>query len=166
MSGKLLPAIIAAVITIITVVIIGIAGQFIPFVGCCNCAMPVIGDLFAAFLYSNKAAVMNPGSGASVGVLAGVIYSIMSLLIVPISLYIQWNKLQLQFEQMTEQFRRSGMNIEGTTLIIAIVIGSILGIAIVIGLFALGGVLGGVFFKKDSQPESSYNPPMPPSFGA
>ncbi|GEM_PF-3061613 len=166
MSGKLLPAIIAAVVTFIIAIIISIAGSFIPFVGCCNCVTPIIGGLFAAFLYSNKAEVMTPGSGAGVGILAGVIYAIFSLLITPISIYLQWDKLQLQIEQLSRQFKSSGMNLDGPVLIIAIVVGAILGIGIIIGLFALGGLLGGVFFKKENQPQPNYNPPMPPqSFG-
>lgn len=163
MSGKLLPALIAGVVTFIVSFIMGL----IPFVACCAIIMPIVGGIFAVFLYSNKANVLNAGSGASVGLMAGGVHAILSMIVTPISLFIQWNTIMAQMEPSLRQLRSSGINLEGGTLIIAIVVVMIIGLAIILGLYAVGGLIGGAIFKKEAQPTDSYSPPMPPtSFGA
>jgi hypothetical protein len=163
MSGKLIPAIIAGVVTFIISFILGL----IPIVGLCACFMPLVGGVFAVFLYSNKASIVNAGTGASVGLMAGGFHTLLSLIVTPISLFIQWNRLQAQLEPSLRELKRSGINLEGGTLIIAIAVVLILGIVLLLGLYALGGLIGGAIFKKEGQQSTPYTPPMPPtSFGA
>lgn len=162
MSGKLLPALIAGVGTFIISFILGL----IPVVGLCACFMPLIGGAFAVFLYSNKASIVNAGTGASVGLMAGGVHALLSVVVTPISLFIQWNKLQSQLEPSLRELKRNGVNLEGGTLIVAIAVGLIIGLILILGLYALGGLIGGAIFKKEEQQTTSYTPPMPPtSFG-
>ena len=162
MSDKLIPAIIAGVVTFIIAFAIGLLSRFAPFIGCCNCLVPIAGGIFAVFLYSNKADVITPSSGASVGLLAGAVYCIISLFVTPISLFLQWNTMQAQLAPSLRELRRNGIDLDGGTLIIAIIVMVIVGLAVFIGLYALGGLIGGNIFKKENQP-SSFEPPMPPS---
>lgn len=162
MSGKLLPALIAGFATFIISFIMGL----IPIVGCCAIIMPVVGGLFAVFLYSNNANVLTPGVGTGVGLMAGGVHAVLSILINPIVLYIRWNTMQMQLEPLMEQMRRNGMPMEGTGLIVLIIISIVIGIAIVLGLYALGGLIGGAIFKKQDQSQTPFEPPMPPpSYG-
>lgn len=167
MSGKLIAAIIAGVVTFIVSFIIGLISNFVPLVSCCVCFMPIVGGIFAVFLYSNKASLVNPGGGASVGLMAGGVHALLSVVVTPISLFIQWNRLQAQLEPSLRELRRNGINLEGGMLIIAIAVGLIIGLILILGLYALGGLIGGAIFKKEEQQPPSYSPPMPPtSFGA
>lgn len=159
MSGKLVPALIAGVATFFVSFIIGL----IPIVGCCALIMPIVGGIFAVFLYSNKADIVSPGAGASVGLMAGGVHTLLSLIVNPIVIFIRWNTMMLQLEPSMRQLRRSGINLEGGVLIIAIIIVAIIGIAVVLGLYALGGLIGGAIFKKEGQQSSNFEPPMPPS---
>lgn len=156
MSGKLVPALIAGVATFFVSFIIGL----VPVVGCCALIMPIIGGIFAVFLYSNKASIVSPGAGASVGLMAGGVHGILTLVITPITIFLQWATLQAQIEEAT---RRSNINIEGGALIALIVVALIIGIVLIIGLYALGGLIGGAIFKKEGQQSSNFEPPMPPS---
>lgn len=159
MSGKLVPALIAGVATFIISFILG----FIPFVSCCACLMPLVGGFFAVFLYSNNADFLDPKTGASVGLIAAVVHFVMSLVIQPIVILIRWNAMQAEWARAMEEFRRNGMPVEGTMVIVAIIVVVIVAIALIFGLYAVGGLIGGSVFKKGGSAQKPFEPPMPPA---
>lgn len=164
MSGKLVPALIAGVVTAIIFFIFQIIGDYVPFVTCCTCIVfPVIGGLLAMFIYSRNADVVDPKTGAIVGLIAGVVHALLYAVFSPIKAYFQWNMMQAQLMQASKQF---GVRIEPDMLIISLIVSIVLVIILIIGLYAVGGLIGGSVFKKGSTAQNPLEPPAPPpSYG-
>lgn len=159
MSGKLVPALIAGIATFFVSFILG----FIPFVSCCACLMPLVGGFFAVFLYSNNADFLDPKTGASVGLMAAAVHFVLSLIVNPIVFLIQRNTIQARWDLMIREFERNGMRVEGGAVIVAIIVVVIAIIALIFGLYAVGGLIGGSVFKKGGSAQQPFEPPMPPS---
>jgi len=168
-SSKLQPALLGGLV-------LGL-GSVIPIVSygnfCC-CGWGIVGGALAAYLLIKRSPVLpiTKREGASVGALAGVVGSVIYLIIgVPLTL-LQWNGLVAQMEQRAENVpdaaQREMMNqivatMEGHPVLF--VLGFWVVFAIVgIGAAALGGVIGTAIFEK--RKGQQYPPPgFPPGYG-
>jgi len=145
--SKLKPALLGGLITGILSVI--------PFVSTCCCIWAALGGLLATFLYIRSSPVpVSAGEGAVVGVLAGVIGSIIYVIIgLPLAL------LFGTVGQLEEGFRRSGVSVPLTG--IALLLVSVCMVVVLLLLFsAIGGVIGVPIFEKR---KGQSVPPPPPS---
>jgi len=149
-------------------------GSVIPIVSygnLCCCGWGIVGGALAAFLFIRRSPVLpvTKSDGAGAGLLAGVVGSVIYLVIgVPFTL-LQWKSLVAQMEQRSENFpdaaSREMMNqivamMQGNPVLICLVVWVMFSI-VAIGAAALGGVIGvALFEKRKGQP---YPPPPPVS---
>ena len=145
--NKLKPALLGGLITGILSVI--------PFVSSCCCIWAALGGLLATFLYIRSAPIpVSTGEGAVVGLLSGVVGSVIYIIIgLPLALVLGTGA------QVEEAFRRSGVAVPVTG--VALVILSAL---MVVCLLVVFGVIGGliavpIFGKRKG---SVAAPPPPP----
>ena len=151
-------------------------GSVIPVVSygnLCCCGWGIVGGALAAYLLIRRSPVLpiTKADGAAAGALAGVVGSLIYLVIgVPLSL-LQWNSVVAQIEQRSESFPDAASR-EMMTQIIATMQNHPVLIALVvwllfalvgIGVAALGGLVGvAILEKRKGQP---YPPQGPPSSG-
>jgi hypothetical protein len=148
--NKLKPALLGGVITGVLSVI--------PFVSTCCCIWAALGGLLATFMYIKSSPVpVSTGEGAVVGVLSGVIGSIVYVVIgLPLALVFGTGA------QVEEAFRRSGVSVPLTG--IALVLLSACMVVVLILLFAaIGGLIAVPIFEK--RKGQSAPPPPPPNLG-
>src|SRR5215468_8447102 len=151
-------------------------GSVIPIVSygnfCC-CGWGIVGGALAAYLLVKRSPILpiSKSDGAGAGSLAGVIGSLIYLVIgVPFTL-LQWKSLVGQMEQRSENFpdaaSREMVNqivsmMQGHPVLICLVMGIVFSV-VAIGAAVLGGVFGvAIFEKRKAQPY----PPQPPVSGA
>jgi hypothetical protein len=149
-------------------------GSVIPVVSygnLCCCGWGIVGGALAAYLLIRRSPVLpiRKGDGASAGALAGVIGSLIYLIIgVPLSL-LQWDSVVAQMEQRADSVPDAATR-EMMTQIVAtmqnhpvlIALAVWLMFAIVgIGVAALGGLIGVSMFEKR---KGQYPPQAPPGF--
>jgi len=147
--NKLKPALVGGLITGILSVI--------PFVSSCCCIWAALGGLLATFMYIKSSPVpVSTGDGAMVGALAGVIGSVIYLIIgLPLALIFGTGA------QVEEAFRRSGVEVPLTG--IALVILSAFIVVVLLFLFAvIGGLIAVPIFEKR---KGQAAPPPPPNMG-
>ena len=152
-------------------------GSVIPVVSfgnMCCCGWGIVGGALAAYLLIRRSPVLpiTKKDGASAGALAGVVGSVIYLIIgVPLSL-LQWNGFVAQMEQRAEGVpdvaTREMMNqmvatMESHPVLIVLAIWVIFAI-VGIGAAALGGVIGTAIFEKR---KGQHYPPsgFPPGYG-
>lgn len=151
-------------------------GSVIPIVSygnfCC-CGWGIVGGALAAYLLIKRSPVLpiTKSDGAGAGALAGVVGSLIYLVIgVPFTL-LQWKSLVGQMEQRSENFpdaaSREMMNqivamMQGHPVLICLVMWIMFSV-VAVGAAALGGVIGvAIFEKRKAQPY----PPQPPAASA
>lgn len=139
----------------------------------CCCGWAIVGGSLAANLLIRRSPIfpITSGDGASTGALAGVVGSLINLVIgVPLSL-LQWNNVVSQVEQRAEATPDAATR-EAVKQVVSIMqshpvliaLGIWLVFAIVaVGAAALGGVIGVAFFEK--RKGQQYPPQAPPSAG-
>jgi hypothetical protein len=164
-ASKLQPALLGGVfIGVLSALPIISAGNF------CCCLWVLSGGALAAYLLQqNQSALLTPGDGALVGLLAGLVGAVVKTVIaIPIALLIGPMQFQAmrgvlenaelppEARQALEAFASSG----GASAFLifvgfafSLVIDSIFG--------TLGGMLGALYFKKNVPPAAP--PPVPPS---
>lgn len=181
-SSKLQPALLGGLVLGLGSVIPGIS-----YGNLCCCGWGIVGGGLAAYLLIRRSPVLpiTKGDGASTGALAGVVGSLINLIIgLPLSL-LQWNSLVAQMEQRADNVpdaasRELMTQIIGTMqnhpVLIALVVWVVFAI-VGISVAALGGLLGVAMFEKRKgqqyplqEPPSSgfppgYAPPGPPAGG-
>jgi hypothetical protein len=148
-------------------------GSVIPVVSygnLCCCGWGIVGGALAAYLLIRRSPVLpiTKGDGASAGALAGVVGSLIYLIIgVPLSL-LQWNSVVAQMEQRAdsvtdaatrEMMTRIVATMENHPVLIALAVWVLFAI-VGVGVAALGGVLGAAMFEKR---KGQYPPQAPPS---
>jgi hypothetical protein len=151
-------------------------GSVIPIVSygnLCCCGWGIVGGALAAYLLIKRSPVLpiTKSDGAGAGSLAGVVGSLIYLVIgVPFTL-LQWKSLVGQMEQRSENFpdaaSREMMNqivamMQGHSVLICLVMWIMFSV-VAVGAAALGGVIGvAIFEKRKTQPY----PPQPPASSA
>ncbi len=147
--NKLKPALLGGLIT-------GVLSA-IPFVNYCCCIWAVGGGLLATFLYVRSSPVpVSTGEGGVVGVLSGVLGSIIYVVIgLPILLLLGTAS---QFE---EGFRRSGVSVPLSGMLFVAVLVLVFVVFLVI-FSAIGGLIGVPIFEKRKGQSA---PPPPPDLG-
>lgn len=138
----------------------------------CCCGWAIVGGALAAYLLIRRSPVfpLTSGDGAAAGALAGVVGSLINLVIgVPLSL-LQWNNVVSQVEQRAETasdaasreaVRQVASIMHGHPLLIALGIWLVFAI-VAVGAAALGGVIGVAMFEKR---KGQYPPQTPPQSG-
>jgi len=145
----------------------------IPIVGmlnCACCALVVAGGFFAAYLYSNECkrqgSEFTSGSGAIVGLVAGMFYAVTSVIV-------GWivNKLTGQsIEKIIDQIEATGQELPpeaepliefllNTSSFVLILMGFFVTLLIAAIFSTVGGLIGGAVFKVEAPP------PAPPAQG-
>ena len=160
MNEKLKPALIGGLVACILSVI--------PIVATCSCLWSIGGGVLAGFLYIPKApAPVTVGEGAILGAMAGVVQAAVRIIIgIPLSYAMAANMgLEEQLERMNVQLPVTGMML--------IILGTLLGAVLAIGLSTLGGLISVPLFEKRKGGPTAPPPPpqnfesgQPGSFGA
>jgi len=147
-------------------------GSVIPIVSygnLCCCGWGIAGGALAAYLLIKRSPILpiSKSDGAGAGSLAGVVGSLIYLVIgVPFTL-LQWKSLVTQMEQRSENFpdaaSREMINqivamMQGNPVLICLVMWIMFSV-VAVGAATLGGVIGvAIFEKRKGQPY----PPQPP----
>jgi hypothetical protein len=138
----------------------------------CCCGWAIVGGALAAYLLIRRSRVLpiTSGDGASAGALAGVVGSLINLVIgVPLSL-LQWNNVVSQVEQRAEiasdpasreAVKQVASIMQGHPVLIALGVWLVFAI-VAVGAAALGGVIGVAIFEKRKR---QYPPQPPPPTG-
>ena len=147
MNEKLKPALIGGLVAGVLSVI--------PIVSICSCLWAIGGGVLAGYLYIPKSAApvqIGEGAilGAMAGVVAGVIRIVVGLLIA--LLFAAGMGLEEQLHQMGVQLPFAPM--------VLIVVGTILGAIISVGLSTVGGLIAVPLFEKRKSGPAA--PPPPP----
>ena len=149
MIDKLKPALVGGLIA-------GIL-SIIPIVSTCCCIWAALGGVLASFMYiKNSPTRVTTGEGAVVGILTGVIGSLIYVIIqVPLALL-------LGFASMEDALRRSGLEVPLSGM--ALMALSVFLVIVLILIFStIGGLVGVPIFEK----RKAVQPPPPPQdFGA
>ena len=145
--NKMKPALLGGLITGILSVI--------PIVSSCCCIWAVLGGLLATFLYIRSSTVpVATGEGAVVGVLSGVVGSIIYLVIgLPLALLLGTGA------QVEETLRRSNINVPLTGIALILVSACLVVILLLI-FSAIGGLIAVPIFGK--RKGDVVPPPQPP----
>ena len=160
MNDKLKPAIIGGVVLGLLSVI-----PFVNFANTCCCLWAILGGMLATFLYvKNSPTRANPGDGAMVGGLAGVVGAVISIVLgIPIDLAmgpIMRNMMVGLIERLDPRqadILRQQVEAAGTS--IGPVIFNALILAVLLVVFStIGGLLGVPIFEK----RKAGSPPPPP----
>ena len=163
--AKLQPALVGGLI-------VGL-GSVVPYVNFCCCGWAIVGGALAAYMLTKRSTVLpiTKGDGASAGSLAGIVGSLVYLVIgVPLTL-LRWSDLVGQMQQRgdsvadaasRQMFRQVAGTMESHPVLIALVIWLIIA-ALSIGFSALGGVIGVAIFEK-RKGQGFPPPPAPTGF--
>jgi hypothetical protein len=160
--------------TMIGGLVAGVAGG-LPIIGalnCACCALIIGGGFLATFLYSKDCRLagvrFTPGSGAQVGLIAGLFYAVASTIVSGIVNALFPKNLD-QMVEMLEQFDLppeavdSAMQFaEQSTSIVGIMIGFFFTLLLAAVFSTVGGLIGGAVFKYEPAPPASSTPPPPP----
>jgi len=164
--SKLQPALLGGLVLGLGSVIPGVS-----YLNLCCCGWGIVGGCLAAYLLIRRspARPVTKGEGAATGAFAGVVGSVINLIIgLPLSL-LQWNSLIAQMEQRADNVsdaasRQMMMQIVATMqnhpVLIALAVWVVFAI-VGISVAALGGLIGVAFFEKRKGPQ--YPPSEPPS---
>ncbi len=151
-------------------------GSVIPYVSfgnLCCCGWGIVGGALTAFLLIRRSPVLpiSKGDGASAGALAGVVGSLIYLIIgVPLSL-LQWNSIVAQMEQRADNVQDAATRemmtqifatMQNHPVLIALAVWLVFAI-VGIGVASLGGLIGVAMFEK--RKGQQYPPQAPPSSG-
>jgi hypothetical protein len=148
-------------------------GSVIPVVSygnLCCCGWGIVGGALAAYLLIRRSPVLpvTKSDGAAAGALAGVVGSLIYLVIgVPLSL-LQWNNVIAQMQQRSENFPDAASREMMTQIVatmqnhpVAISLGFwVLFAILAIGAASLGGLIGVALFEKR---KVQYPPQAPPT---
>ena len=145
--NKLKPALLGGLITGILSVI--------PFVSTCCCIWAVLGGLLAALLYIRSSPVpVSTGEGAIVGVLAGVIGSVIYVVIgLPLAFLLGTGA------QVEDALRRGGVSVPVTGVAL-ILMSAFMVICLLLVFSAIGGLIAVPVFEK--RKGDVVPPPQPP----
>ena len=165
--SKLQPVLLGGLVLGLGSVIPGVS-----FGNLCCCGWAIVGGALAAYLLIRRSSVfpIRSGDGAAAGALAGVVGSLINLVIgVPLSL-LQWNNVVSQVEQRAEiasdpasreAVKQVASIMQGHPVLIALGIWLVFAI-VAVGAAALGGVIGVAILEKR---KGQYPPQPPPSGG-
>jgi len=166
MQSRLQPAVIGGVV-------IGVLSA-LPLISagnCCCCLWIIGGGAVAAYLLQqHQAAPITVGDGAVVGAMAGLVGAVVHLVVsVPVRLVAGPMRMRLRqriMERMAAENPDLGrmadqMQYGAAHGIFALIMGFIFFLTVGTAFATLGGMLGALFFKKDSPPVAP-PPPVPP----
>jgi len=151
----------------------------LPVVGalnCACCALFVGGGFLAAYLYSKECSgagvAFKPGSGALVGLVAGLFYSVVTTIVSGIVRLI----MPTDPDQMIDMLEQAGLPpesmdiaakwIEGSTGFMGLIWGFFISLLLAAVFSTVGGLIGGAAFKVEpppAAPPAQQPTPPPPS---
>ena len=150
--NKLKPALLGGLITGILSVI--------PVVSSCCCIWAALGGLLATFLYIRSAPVpVSTGDGAVVGLLSGVLGSIIYLVIgLPLNLLLGTGA------QLETMFKDRGIAVPVTGIAL-VILGALMVVCLLIVFGVIGGLIGVPIFEKRKGDIVAPPPPPPQNMG-
>jgi hypothetical protein len=166
--GKLLPALVGGLIIVVGT----FGGSFIPFANLCCCLWAIIGGAVASYMLIKRSPTLrvNNGDGATVGLLAGVIGSLLFLAIALPFILMSWPAVTAEMlargEAMNdpaqqESIKRMVEFMQNNRVLAAILIWFIFA-CLFMGFATLGGIIGiAVFEKRKGEPYPPQYPPPP-----
>jgi hypothetical protein len=166
--GKLLPALVGGLIVGLGTV----GGSFIPFANLCCCLWAVIGGGVASYMLIKRSPALRVTNtdGATVGLLAGVVGSLIFLVIALPFMMMSWGPLTAEMlarsEAMNdpashESVKRMVEFMQNNALLSGVFLWLICAI-LFMGFATLGGLIGvAVFEKRKREPPSPQWPPTP-----
>ena len=160
MNDKLKPALIGGLVAGVLSVI--------PIVSICSCLWAIGGGVLAGYLYIPKsAAPVQMGEGAILGAMAGVVAGAIRLVVGLLAALLFAAGMGLE-----EQLHQMGVSLPFAPMVL-IVIGTIIGAIVTVGLSAIGGLIAvPLFEKRKGGPAATPPPPQelnveqPGSFGS
>lgn len=173
MNNKLQPALIAGVAMAVIGAVLNLVSTLMqtpgetpsPFtgmaVGCLSCLLTIGGGAFAVYLYVQRSsAPATTGDGAVLGLLAGLVSAVITLLVTtPLSYFINRDAVETQLEPLRQQFGYEG---SALTLVMLLSLG---GLIITPLITMLGGLLGVPLFEKRKGDAGMPPPPPPGGYG-
>ncbi|HVG19442.1 MAG TPA: hypothetical protein VNI02_10335 [Blastocatellia bacterium] len=173
--GKLMPALAGGLVIGLT----SIASSYIPFANLCCCLWAAVGGMVAAYMLINRSPTLRvtSGDGAMAGLMAGVIGSLVFLLIAVPFILKSWGALTAEMlargEAMNdpasqESVKRMVEFMRNNAALSAIFISLIFAV-LFMSFATLGGIIGvAIFEKRKGQPYPPQGPPpaggYPPGF--
>jgi hypothetical protein len=150
------------------------ATPIVSLLNCACCSLVVGAGVFAAFLYSRdcrgQGAAFAPGSGAIVGLVAGMFYALTSTIV---SGLLQW-LFGGSVEEALEQMEQLGVEVppeaEGfvefvsqASPLLLLFVGFCFWLLVAAVFSTVGGLIGGAVFKVEPPAPGAYGPPAPPT---
>ncbi len=165
--SKLQPALLGGL-----VIGLGSVIPIVSYVNFCCCGWGIVGGALAAYLLIKRSPVLpvTKGEGAGAGALAGIVGSLVYLVIGIPWMLLQWNNLITQMEQrsdnLTDAASREMMNqmiamMQNHPVVISLVVWIMFAV-VAAGAAALGGVIGVAVFEKRKLPPYPPQPAYPP----
>jgi hypothetical protein len=145
----------------------------LPIISCCCCLWMIGGGVLASYLQShNQPVSLTMGQGARVGLLAGVIGSVVMFIVSTALSPLNVRFLELagnasdvppELREMIETIKSSGMGGDAFS-VAGSVVSFVLTLCVVSILSTVGGMVGAAYFKKDVPPAlgGPINPPPLP----
>lgn len=152
MNEKLKPALIGGLIAGVLSVI--------PIVSICSCLWAIGGGVLAGYLYIPKApAPVTVGEGAILGAMAGVVAGVIRIVVGLLLALLFTVGMGLE-----EQLHQLGVALPFSPMVL-IVVGTIIGAVVAVGLSTIGGLIAVPLFEKRKGGPAA-PPPPPQDFGS
>ncbi|HEX8185116.1 MAG TPA: hypothetical protein VF747_10205 [Blastocatellia bacterium] len=183
--GKLVPALVGGIIISLGT----IAGWFIPFTNLCCCLWAVIGGVVAAYMLIKRSPTLrvSNGDGATVGLLAGAVGSLVFLVISLPLILTSWGAVTTEMlargEAMSDPSQQESVKrmvefMQNNAVLSALCVWLMFAL-LFLGFGTLGGVIGVAIFEKrkgdpyppqwpippGDYPPPGFTPPGPPPGG-
>jgi hypothetical protein len=161
MNEKIKTAVLVGLGLGVLLIITGVLGAYLPFLGCCNCLWPIGAGILAVWMYVNKSPVrVTPGDGAMMGALAALVGGLLYCVIgVPLSYMLNSAAMEAQLDQL----RNQGIQIPDFGLVVFVIVSGVLFFIIGIIMGLIGGLIGVPIFERRKGGPGA--PPPPPGFG-
>ena len=121
---------------------------------CVFCVSFWIGPLLAVWLYRRSQGEVTLGQAVGIGTLAGVIAGVIGFILSFFNLAgVNFNEMRSALTSMGVQFSEQDIkNFETMSSGPWLIVFNLIGVAITIAFGTIGGLIGGVIFKKRNQP--------------